>query len=361
MKAFFFWENVGGLTLEHWCNPYAGLLARALERQCIHLELGDYTFDRHWLESNRNDHQVLHLNWLHFFYRTDTLETTRARYAGFAENLTFARRLGYRIVWTMHNRYPHERPFPEVDHLARLLVSRLAHTVIAHCNYSAGLARTLFLRTGDVRIIPHGHFIEVFQNKMPREEARRDLGIPQSTFVYLFFGNARTYRGIEGLIEAFCRAGDADARLLMMMRRWPRDPKYADKVIALAGRDGRILVFSSPYFPNEAFQVYLNASDVVVLPFSDVLTSGTAITALSFGKPVILPRVGCLPELIDDTMGILYDPGDKRGLEEALAQIRGRDLEAAGRSALSRARALDWDGIAAQVRISLKMATCFGP
>ena len=88
---------------------------------------------------------------------------------------------------------------------------------------------------------------------------------------------------------------------------------------------------------------------MAVLPFAAVLTSGSAITALSFGLPVVLPRLGCLPELIDERMGLLYDPEDERGLEKALVQIRTLDLEAAGRAALERARELDWKGIAARI------------
>ncbi|OGG57261.1 MAG: hypothetical protein A3F84_24345 [Candidatus Handelsmanbacteria bacterium RIFCSPLOWO2_12_FULL_64_10] len=348
MRAFFFWERVGGLTLDYPCNPYAGLLARALEKRGVHLELGDYAFEQAWLRSHRAEYEVLHLNWLHHFYRADDLDATLKRYARFVENLTFARALGYRIVWTMHNLYPHERPHPEVDHLARLLVCQMADAVIAHCEYAAGLARRLFYRTGSLHVIPHGHFIDVFQNEVSREEARRRLGILDGAFVYLFFGNARAYKGIDRLIDTFRKVAEEDAALILMTR-WGLNPAYGKEVERMAGRDGRIRIFTSSFFQNDEFQVYLNAADVVVLPFVDVLTSGSAITAMSFGKPVILPRLGCLPELADDTMGLLYDPEDATGLEKAIVEARKRDLKAAGRAAFARARALDWDGIAARV------------
>ncbi len=350
MRAFFFWEaKAGGLTLSHKCNPYAGLLARALEKWEIYLELGDYAFRRDWLEANRKNYEVLHLNWPHHFYRRDDLETTVKAYAQFAENLTFARSLGYRIVWTMHNLYPHERPFPEVDRMGRLLVCRLAHGVIAHCHYAADLARRLFFRTEELHVIPHGNFIDVFPNKISRQDARKHLEIPEEAFVYLYFGNARVYKGIETLIEVFGAAAAADARLVLMMRPSAANAEYWDDLMALADRDERVRVFTSSFFPNEDFQIYLNAADVAVLPFSEVLTSGSAIAALSFGKPVVLPGLGCLPELIDETMGILYDVGDAHGLEQALVEVRKRDLKAAGRAALERARSLDWDDIASRV------------
>lgn len=349
MKAFFFWEEAaGGLTLEHRCNPYAGLLALALEKLDIHLELGKYAFEREWLESNRKDFEVLHFNWPHHFYRGDDLQTTIKRYSQFAENLEFAKRIGYRIVWTMHNLYPHERPFPEVDHMGRLLISRAADAVIAHCNFAAELARKTFYRRHNLHVIPHGNFIDVYPNEVTRQEGRKQLGIPEEAFVYIFFGNVRVYKGIETLLDAFLKVKESDALLLLMMRQWGNN-QYFDEIEGLAKRDGRIRVFTSSYFPDSDFQIYLNSADVAVFPFSEVLTSGSAITALSFGKPVILPRLGCLPELIDQNSGILYDTQDDRGLEKALMEIRNRDIEAMGREAYRVAQNLNWDGIALRI------------
>ena len=130
------------------------------------------------------------------------------------------------------------------------------------------------------------------------------------------------------------------------MMRSSFNPKYAAELKGQAADDDRVLVFTDPYFPESDFQIYLNSADVVVLPFAEVLTSGSAITALSFGTPVILPRRGCLPELIDESMGILFDPDDETGLEQALKQIRERDLQAAGSAAYQRAVGFGWDEIA---------------
>ncbi|NKB66705.1 MAG: glycosyltransferase [Candidatus Latescibacteria bacterium] len=348
MNVLFFWEQVGGLTLQHKCNPYAGLLARALEKLDIHLELGDYSLSPQWLEEKRSTHDVLHLNWLHHFYRSTDLESTLERYAHFADRLTLAQRMGYRIVWTLHNIYPHERPFPHIDHLGRLLVCRLADAILAHCGHAAELAGRLFHRTDGVHIIPHGNFIDVYPNDMGRDQARRQLGLDPDAFVYLFFGNARAYKGIERLIEAFERSAPANAALILMMRQ-ALDPAYGQSLAARAQGLAGVHLYTSPYFPVEDFQLYLNGADAVVLPFDQILTSGSAITALGFGRPVVLPRLGCLPELVDDSMGVLYDPKDRGGLEKAMVQISQMDTEAAGQAARARAEELDWDGIAGQI------------
>ena len=105
---------------------------------------------------------------------------------------------------------------------------------------------------------------------------------------------------------------------------------------------------ASPHIPNDELQLYLKAADVVVLPFLDILTSGSAITALGFGRPVIVPAIGCLPELMDERMAVLYDPQAADGLRQALMAARQRDLVAAGAAAYDHARSLAWDKIARQ-------------
>lgn len=348
MNVLFFWEPVGGLTLQHRCNPYAGLLDRALEAHDVHLDLGDYEFSPAWLEAQRATHDVIHLNWLHAFYRRQDLASTVTAYHNFAEGLHLARRLGYRIVWTLHNLYPHERPFPEIDHLARLLVADQADVVLAHCEHAAELARRRFYAR-DVRVVPHGNFIDVFPNELSRAEARARLDLKGSDFIYLFFGNARGYKSIETLIDAFGSLDSDDAVLGLMMRN-AFDPDYGNTLIQQAeASGGRVRVWTSDFFDNDEFQIYLNSADVVVLPFSEVLTSGSAITALGFGRPLIVPALGCLTELVDDSIGMTYDPTRPGALQESMATIRRRNPARLGAAARARAESLDWDGIAQQM------------
>jgi glycosyltransferase involved in cell wall biosynthesis len=44
-------------------------------------------------------------------------------------------------------------------------------------------------------------------------------------------------------------------------------------------------------------QLYLKAADLVVLPFVEILNSGTAMLSLSFGCPIMVPEKGSMGEL----------------------------------------------------------------
>ncbi len=347
MRVLFFWEPDWCHGTENHSNPYADCLSKALGKLGIQLSHGDYALSPEWLEANRPKCGVLHLNWLHYFYRHENLEASVSLFRQFMDNLLYAKRLGYRVVWTMHNTYPHERKFPDIDHLARLFMAQAANRLVAHCQTAAQIAAARFFRSDGVEVIPHGNFLEVYPNYVTRAAARRRLEIPEKAFVYLFFGNARKYKGVIELIQSYRRLRDDQTRLLLMLRD-EFDLAYMDEIRRFAGNDPQIMLHSSSWFEKGELQYFLNASDVAVLPFYEILTSGSAITALSFGLPVILPSIGCLPELIDGTCGILFDRHHPNALEVAMQTIGQVDISAARIAALNRAKSLDWNDIAAR-------------
>lgn len=348
MRAFFFWEGKTELLIDTRSNQYGALLAQSLSRHGIHLTSGDYAFNTAWLERFRPEYSVLHLNWLDRFYSQGKPDGAFGEYAQFAETLIHAKQIGYRIVWTLHNLFPHERVQPELDRLVNLLVAREADVVIAHCRYGADqLARRYGVRK--VHVIPHGNYMDVFPNEISRLESRERIAIDEDRFVYLFFGNLRDYKGLDELIEAFQKIARPQDLLMLMMKTNARAPGLLDRVTAVARDDQAIRLITSDFFKAEEFQFYLNAADVAVLPFKAVMTSGTAIQALGFGLPVILPRRGCMGDLIDETAGVLYNPEDSGALAEAMRQVREMDLKVASCAALTKARRLDWNGIGDRV------------
>ena len=128
--------------------------------------------------------------------------------------------------------------------------------------------------------------------------------------------------------------------------------EYGEQVVAsISATDSRVVVRSSRFFANEELQLLFNAADVGVFPFSEVLTSGSVITALSFSIPVIVPAVGCLPEVAFPPAGIVYDPEDADGLRRAMLEIQERDIFAMSLAARRRAQELDWAQIAKQTQL----------
>ena len=326
-------------------NPYGALLTEALERRGVEVE---YTRDYspEYLRRSRGRIQVLHFHWPHHDYFHPDARIMVEQMRELAASWELARELGYKIVWTAHNIYPHNRLHRSIDHEFRLVICRLADAVIAHCPINAQGLKERFGRTRRVFIIPHGHFIDVYRTDFTRGDARRELGIPQDAFAYGFIGGILPYKGIEELITAFERLSTEDAWLLLAGGGPGDFPERVRRRVAKRPRIVSRIVDGDMQATNRDLLLFLEASDVAVLPFRATMTSGSVILALSRARPVIAPALGCLPTVVSHGAGLLYDPGKKQPLLRAMEVIRGRDRETASAAALESVRRFDWDRIA---------------
>ncbi|MBM4436798.1 MAG: glycosyltransferase [Actinobacteria bacterium] len=352
LRGAYFWAPGSFVWRGQRNNPYAGLLAAALRTYGVALEAcADSDLGAIW--RLRRSHRLLHFNWLPRFYEHPHPVWALLRIGRFAGALVLARLLGYRLVWTMHNLYPHEMVHPRYDRWARWLITRAAHAVICHCQQARALAIQHYGRRNGYHVIAHGTFQSAYPPRAGRELSRQALGVPLDAFVYGYFGNIRSYKGVERLLAIFRTVPDVDARLLVA-----GNPHrlYRGPLLEGIGGDARVLAHLR-HIEDREIPMVMAACDVMVLPFVEALTSGSAILALGYGKPLVLPRVGCLPELIaDPRCAVFYDPRDPDGLAQALRRARQFDLAQAERAALDRSRELNWDDIARQTLAAYGLA-----
>jgi glycosyltransferase involved in cell wall biosynthesis len=157
--------------------------------------------------------------------------------------------------------------------------------------------------------------------------------------MFICFGNVRPYRGVPGLLKAFQKVQGDDLTLVVVGR--VQDGNLEEEILATAGSDLRIHLVLE-WASDAQLAAYLSSADIAVLPYARILTSGAAITALSFGLPVIAPRLGCLPEVLTDGTGILYDPSTE-SLDSALKRSLEADLAKMRQAALARAAEMSWE------------------
>lgn len=321
-------------------NPYQRLLRSGLEKAGVTVTFLDGLPNPIWLRENRNVVSTLHYHWLYGLYM-DRYRTP-LQVARFVSRLRLARRLGYRVIWTAHNILPHRAPFPPLHRAIRRLMMATADAVIAHCEQGRRELLARFPRTGPVAVVPIGHYGGIYPVTMTRAEARSELGVGASEFVYLALGNIAAYKGLESLATAFGRVGGQDDVAIIAGRN--RDAGVVKRLSAAAARDPRIRLHPA-FVPDERMQVYLLAADVMVAPFEHVLTSSSVMVGLSYGLPVIAPDRGCLPELVTDEAGLIYQANEPEGLERALREIKRRDRQVMSHAARRVAHGYDWDAI----------------
>ncbi len=329
-------------------NPYQRALVEGLESENVRVAFSQFHGRLPLLHALRQHGpvDVMHLHWTHRLVVGRSMGNTLYRTVRFLAELAIIRLRGIRIVWTAHNLVDHEKSYSSVELFANALAARFYNGIIVHCPSASEIVSDAFkLPASYARkftAIPHGSFIGIYDDSMTREEARARLQLEENAPVFIHFGQIREYKGAFDLLDAFEKLDAPHARLVIAGKPW--DENIANRLQERARRDPRVRVFLG-FVPDELVQCYLKAADVVVLPYQDILTSGSAILAMSFGKTVIMPRCGFAVDTFGEKDAVLYDPEHKGALHGALAEALGRDLAEMGAACLRRAESYDWPGV----------------
>ena len=335
---------------DQYCNQLYG----ALEKYNIFAIAGKIGF--RWIFHNKNRFSVLHFHWPSFYYGRNRIVPI-VRFFLF---LAFARLLGKKILWTVHNLYPHRvKTVNKFDYLARTLMILFSDLLFVHGPTAKEILTKEFLlaRFKRICIIEHGNYLGRVLNEVPFSEARKQLGILVSDYVYLFFGKANPYKGLDDLIDAYKLVTDDNDRLIIA-GRFP-NKNYLRKIKQKIQDSGttrkKIILFDRRIDDNEV-QIFLNAASIMVLPYKykSVLTSGIALFGLSFGLPIIAPRLGYFNDLIcDSKLGLLYENGSSIDeLAELMKKVKKMSFDRIG--IMEHIRKYSWNAIGCRLNKSLR-------
>ena len=198
--------------------------------------------------------------------------------------------------------------------VARRLTGRLAARTIVHTQ--ADLARVTPLLGERAVVIPHGEYGGLARSGgvADRDSARAALGLAPHVPVTLMFGQLRTDKGLDDLVEAVARVpglhlliGGQDIGGLFAVR---------ERLDALGGRVSVREGFLDMHATAELFA----ATDTVALPYKESSQSGVLLLAYGFARPVIVyPSGGMVEAVIDGETGWICERADVQALAAALA------------------------------------------
>jgi beta-1,4-mannosyltransferase len=253
---------------------------------------------------------------------------------------------GVKIIWTVHNIADHGGKFRSLELSFNKFLAALCDRLIVHCTPAKSEVMKVYCKSASsIGVISHGNYIGMYKNVITSSEARNQLKLDPQDTVFLHFGLIRPYKGVTELISAFKKLNHPQAKLLIAGK--PHDDKIAAQIIDSCKNDENIINILE-FIPDENIQLYMNAADVIVFPFKDILTSGSVILAMSFGKPVIAPQAGCISDILNEKGSFLY-LRIENGLLEAMqcALTAGKkNLLDMGLYNFELARQLGWDEIA---------------
>jgi glycosyltransferase involved in cell wall biosynthesis len=329
-------------------NRYIGLLHDHLHAAKVRL-LDPGNLRLGWLEAHAGCVDLIHLHWPESHYQFPNPAYSFLKWLYLIRRLKAAERLGYRIVWTVHNLEAHDRRYGVLDRMVRRHLLQRAGIILLGEGALAALERRFGTTPAQPStVIPHGHYLGCYGESLDPVRCRKTVGLPLDKKVYLFFGTMRYYKGVDELARIFARIGLQDA-VLVAAGKVP-DRAIEKKIQSLAETDPDRIRFFPGFIPDARAGLFLQAADFLVLPYREIHMSGTLLASLSYARPVIAPDVGLIREYLPEGAGILYDPADPKGLERALRQSVEVDALEMGRQGLAFAASLDWMEIAKKHR-----------
>jgi beta-1,4-mannosyltransferase len=271
-------------------NPVQSLLYLAMEN--CGAQVASFSTRRLLSES----WDIWHLHWPESIVnREDNLRIITNLFK-FWVKLKVARAKKTKIFWTVHNLRPHERNHPLLEKVFwRIFLPNIDGIISMYESGTQHLYREHpQARAHPVYIIPHGHYRGAYPDSVTREDARRVVGAKAGEFVIMFFGQIRQYKGIPHLIRSFVAAKLPCTRLIIAGK--PGTHSIAGELKKIADSNSQINLFFD-FIDRNDMQNYLRAADLVVLPYNEILNSGSAILALSFDRPILVPAQGAMAEL----------------------------------------------------------------
>jgi glycosyltransferase involved in cell wall biosynthesis len=232
---------------------------------------------------------------------------------------------GIPTIHTLHDLDPHKgRRFGALLPIWNNLVLSSADTILVHGECYRSRLIQQGLPVAKVMYTPLLHLFLSYERQrrlvdLEIEQGRPDIRCEPSI---LFFGRLEAYKGIDVLLTAFAelvsgaKAGSDGAHVnvpeLILAGPGELASLWAGNV------PPHVVVRNSLIKDDEALALFRRCS-LLVLPYTDATQSALIAAAYYFHKPVVVSRIGALPEyVVDQETGFVVEPGHPPSLERAL-------------------------------------------
>lgn len=191
-----------------------------------------------------------------------------------------------------------------------------------------------------------------FGTRENREIACQQLQLNPNTHWVLFFGFIRPYKGLMNLIEAMHllnqqgRLQALNMKLLVAGEFYEESAPYIKAITQYALND--YIALHTDFIPDSQVRYYFSVAHRVVQPYLNATQSGVTPLAYHFNVPMLVTRVGALPDLVPPTVGEVAEPNPE-SIAHHLDLLMQRDTHAMQMAMEQEKSAYAWTNITAAI------------
>jgi glycosyltransferase involved in cell wall biosynthesis len=250
------------------------------------------------------------------------------------------------LVVTGHGFDVYDLPFRDhwYNSLAKFILTE-ADQVITVSKFNARKLLSLGVSSNKLHVIPNGYDERLFK-PVSTPNARERLGLPQNRKILLSVGNLVKVKGHIYLISAMSRVlrKRKDVQLIIV-GTGPLKEVLQNMIKKYELKNYVMLVGAKEH---REIPMWMNASDIFILPSLQEGFPTVIPEAMACGKPVVATNVGGVPEAIThNDLGILINPGDSEELASAILEALERKWNPG--VILKHAEKYSWSNLAKQI------------
>ncbi len=243
----------------------------------------------------KNEKSVLHYHWLEI--------TGFQSLIGMIWKLfwiSFYKLFNGKIIWTIHNEFPHSNNFILLNRIIRKYMAHIADKLQVHCNSAVDIMMpVLNVQRNKFVVINHPEFAVELIGKDTAVKLLDEKYLPgkinNEDTLFLMFGEIAEYKGIKEVVEIFNKLNEKKKLIIAGVVKKGNEKYYNEILVTIKNKD-RVFICDKR-IPDEDVPLFLNSCDYALFNFNDVLTSGSVILALNYNKKIVVPEKGCLKEL----------------------------------------------------------------
>ena len=181
------------------------LYSDIIENRSDQFKVKSVSFWKHWLfvfKALLSRNVVLHYHWLEC--------TDLKSLAGMIYKLVcifLFKAVGGNLVWTVHNKMPHDDRFRKFNYKIQLWMASRADIIHVHCDSAVDEISHFYNQSpSKFRVVDHPTFPskKIGKNQsIERLNSERNLSLTPSDRIFLMFGNISSYKQIEKVCRMF--------------------------------------------------------------------------------------------------------------------------------------------------------------
>ncbi|MDN5339309.1 MAG: hypothetical protein PWQ30_418 [Euryarchaeota archaeon] len=252
---------------------------------------------------------------------------------------------GIPFVVTAHGYDIYDLPFRDAEWKRRIeAILNAADVIITVSNSNRECMKRLDVTT-PVNVVPNGFRHDLFY-PVRTETCRKALNLPINRKILLSVGNLVEVKGYTHLIDAISEVVRERTDVLCLIVGRGELKHRLEKKVSSLGLEQYVRFIGGK--PHGEIPLWMNASDLFVLPSLRESFGIVQVEAMACGKPVVATKNGGSEEIvIPGKTGLLCDAADPRGLAESI--VRALDMPWDADAIADEVRPYSWESVGREI------------